>query len=593
MNYQNMTKTEAINLIKNYGAKYYKFLSNDLRADYDILSLALKERWEPFIFASKELRKDENLILQAVTHSAKALIYVDKKSVIAKLLAPKLIKANVDSIKYVGLCTISKKLALDVVKNPTNPYLLYLSDEHKKDPEVVLAAIKANWLNIRSAKVFNNQITETAVSASWNALQYIPDEYKTEKLFILAYIQNKWAIKYFPQLLNNPQIISLVLENPAFDGRILAFLPTTFQDNKEIVLNAITKTNNAYILLPFISNRLRIDFDVMNTITSRSYSPLALYEINFDYTNNCFVFNTDYIVEESKTNGAMTLFETILQYFINQKNFLKRVLQNTYLTANACCKIYDLLPQKLQADTDFILFLIDTYSETYYYGKERPNDDFTPFYNYLPPFISKNKDFCSELLKISSYFITAIDKELQNDIELIKYTIDRNPSVLYSLTNYQKDVFYNYLRENKSYCINLIKYNNDIFKVLPEDLRYKYEIIELVLDKNLSYFDLLPKNLQSVFKDKMLSMCEEKLSKQHTYGLSSLPQLAKENPEICLKALTQDERNIYYVSDKLKDDKDFMSKAIKISNYCYSHASTNVKSDPDFIDLAKSLGIKI
>jgi lambda repressor-like predicted transcriptional regulator len=109
-----------------------------------------------------------------------------------------------------------KRSALIAVKQD-GMELRYVSNELKKDREVVLAAVKENGLALEYASdelKNDREVVLAAVEENGWAIEYASDELKNDREVVLAAVKkNGWTIGYANEELKNDQEILLVFEN--------------------------------------------------------------------------------------------------------------------------------------------------------------------------------------------------------------------------------------------------------------------------------------------------------------------------------------------------------------------------------------------
>lgn len=605
---ENITRLEALELMQNYGAKYYKFLPNSLRNDKEILLLAIPDRWQAFIFAGKELKRDRDVIAQAVKYSANVLNYANKKLLKDPDFANKLIEINTDSIKFVRTDAITRENAKKVAASP-NIYLHLLAENYRKDPEIVSIAVKSNWQNVYAARVFNREIALDAVAGSWNVLSIIPEQFKCDQeLFEVAYTQNKWAIKYFPLLINERKNIEYLIKNKEFDYRLITILPKWVRNDEDLVKKLIK--NQGLSVVEYVSPQLKQNkelilfildayisgcvsyscftsiLDILATYWQKDKDILfKTYELGFfnvpvayfilDLLNNS---PDDSAVRELLESGRLQsklaiarAFDYRIVAFLPQKVQDDKSKMQKFVE-NKGVLVLRYVSQRLQSDRDFVLFALkNNHRDDEHSGQniaQSLSDIMLKVWAQDKEIILQYFSILSDLhCEMAMAIYQNLSREFQQDFDIIL-------SLLRAICVSERKNFYQNLptniSKNEAFCVRALQIAPEIFGAFDIRMQVKY----LGVMEN-SYIN----NVINVTKDVLI--------------LESMPDFVRENAAICLRAIERNRLNIQFVSDKLLDNKDFMREAIKLDCTNYYHTSKRLEDDEELKELAKSLGCRV
>ena len=477
-----MEKNEAIQVLALNGARYYKFLPKELRADKEILLIALKEKWQPIIFADRSLKNDKEVILNAVKHSAKALIYVKNSLKRDSVFANKLVSANADCIKYILTKDISYKNALKVAES-SQPYLKYLKDEYRRDRKIASVAVTSNWQNIFYSLYFDIDIIKSGLKHSWRFLSIVPEYLKRETEIVkLALAKNKWAIKHFAHLTHNKEIIATLLKSSNFDYRVLGLLsPESRKDsyivkqvidqkggqaiayadeslykNRALILYALTHINYGVytfddkimlkifknIILPYYINDIEIIIAFLKNNKSvgelvYNYLPQALKnnkQICMLVPYNAINSNmkVDVEIAANAVSHDLTNFNLLSLDLQHNPQIINKLLEN--LPSNF--KFFDTLPDFIKNDKKIKQYILkictQKINETYLSRSSGSDTQFSIIHlSNLPMFVREDEKFCLMAIKVDPTNYTAISPKLADNKTFMQKIIRLYPNSFY------------------------------------------------------------------------------------------------------------------------------------------------------------------
>ncbi len=188
--------------------------------------------------------------------------------------------------------------------------------------------------------------------------------------------------------------------------------------------------------------------------------------------------------------------------------------------------------------------------------------------------LKDDKEFMMAVInKISwdSDVLQYASKRLKSDRELVFFAISKNP------------LFYTHisdnLKKNKDIVVATLSKtrggdNSSLLEAIPKQMIDK-DIMTLLLQRNigssLQILSLMPKHL---FYDKNILNLALEFSGE---ALNFAPDEIKNDPEVALKSISQSNYSFSYVGNKLKDDEEFMAKAMEIDRGFLSGASMRIK----------------
>ncbi len=164
-----------------------------------------------------------------------ALLYIKKSlpeyvSVPTQLLMKSLIEIEDQRSK---IKVLGKEYSLQTHHPSLDPIIkkIYPSTEMKQSPEVLLNELDEMKRLLQKDSMLTKesffQFLKVVLSRNGFLLQYVPDQYKTVELCLLAIINNPWALEYVPSFLKKYKICLLAVS--AY-GCLLQFVPEKYKD---------------------------------------------------------------------------------------------------------------------------------------------------------------------------------------------------------------------------------------------------------------------------------------------------------------------------------------------------------------------------
>ena len=227
------TKELAIKLVMHDG-DYLKYLSDELRANYDIVLAAVKNNGISIKHAPKILRQQTNIASEAIKQNGHAVKYIPPELLTYETLVLEAIKTNRDALKYSESLQSDKKFLLKALAMSPN-IILNIDRELLNDRDFMLKAFKinANIVKIKpqcidiifSDETFKNYFNCLGDEKTIDLLAGRADlislhDKKDNKDFILQVLdQTVWILQYVQnEILTDPEIIA---KAPSFATEIL------------------------------------------------------------------------------------------------------------------------------------------------------------------------------------------------------------------------------------------------------------------------------------------------------------------------------------------------------------------------------------
>lgn len=219
-------------------------------SDRDIMSAIQENGW----YIDK-VKKTPERCLEAVKQNGRTLQLVPK-NLHSVALCLEAVKQNALAIKYVSRKIMTDDICIEAVRNDGTiiAYSTYIPDEFRTK-KLYLEAIKQNG----------------------KALEYVPDKYKSESFCRIAIMQNGLALEFVPKNILSKELFMLAVEQ---NGLGLEYVPSKNR-SKELCNAAV---NNNVLALEHVPNRYKTT-ELCNAAVNSSwkaflYVPKSMYTLN-------------------------------------------------------------------------------------------------------------------------------------------------------------------------------------------------------------------------------------------------------------------------------------------------------------------------
>lgn len=411
--------------------------------------------------------------------------------------------------------------------------LEYASDELQQNPQIRNEAFKKFLFSddefihqLQSNKEFMAML----VKNNSNAFQFAALELRADPEFVKLALKSIKTISVrnvfrfiSPDLLNNRDFI-LSLE-PKYGYAIdLEYVSDQLRDDREIVLRAVTRSNSQ---LEFASEKLQNDKDVVFT---------ALQHYGY--------YAFQYASAELR----------------NDKEFVMRILSDPKIFSYS----FDYVSDELKRDREVVYEAVKGFGEMYYnindeFKNDREiallslvstDDPFRWHYECFPDSFKNDRDFFISAFNITSDIAQFISPQLARDREVAQIVISQGGETL----NYFAD-----------------------------EIRDDYELVKLALTTYGSAYFAASSRLQNNPELKMLAVTND------CAVFKMLSEKDRDNPDIALAAISDrsdesrtfnNEAGIFcFVSERLKNDRDFVLRAIKLKPDILPFLSPQLQND--------------
>ncbi len=286
---------ESLYLSKILPNNYSKLLGNKIilskNKNFDIYKLLLEIYGTYFLkYADESLRKDREVVLEAVKSDGYALEYVDKSFKKDREIVLELVKSNGSALEYTDeSLRRDREIVLEAVKS-NGWVLLYADKSFRKDREIVLEAVKSRGSALAHAdKSFgkDREIVLEAVKSDGWVLKCADKSFGKDREIVLEAVKSRGsALEYADESLRRDR--EIVLEAVKSDGTVLKYANESLRKDREIVLAAVKGWGLQYTDICKLYNRDRVS---------------QMIEWVLEYADESFKKDREIALEAVKSNG--------------------------------------------------------------------------------------------------------------------------------------------------------------------------------------------------------------------------------------------------------------------------------------------------
>jgi hypothetical protein len=198
----------------------FKFFSNELRQNKEIIELTLQEDSELFQYIPKEIQKDEKLLLELHKEFAFSLKHLQDDLLKRKDFIKEILNHNClydsEDLKYLSEELLNDRELMKIALKIDSFSLAYFSEDLKNDKEMVLEGVTKNGLCIQYASEklkSNKEIVKIAVENNGMSLIHLTDEtiLSDVEIAILGLSNFEDTLEYMnSDLQKHPKILQLL-----------------------------------------------------------------------------------------------------------------------------------------------------------------------------------------------------------------------------------------------------------------------------------------------------------------------------------------------------------------------------------------------
>ena len=558
-----------------------KFASNDLQSDLEVVFRAVSQNGLALRFASKELQANREIVLAAVNNTGGALEYADLKLRGDKTIVLSAIKDSATTLKFASdALKADKEIVLAAVRQipemvkiaspelQTHPEILLVVKEGllkrsslsqldlksmikplKTDPQIITVALTYSPLNfvevpneLLQIPMVQKAVRRAIILAIEQKIYHykdLADQFKNDQEILLAAIKlDITAFGFALTALKNEH--AFVLTAVKQNGLILQFVSDDLKSNREIVLAAVSSDGMA---LKYASDDLLIDQEIV---------ALAL--------KNNLQFDT-------LVKGNMVWFEKMMQ-----KAEIRELIE---------WHLFELSKFDLGA------FPYQNNVKKYVLAAVKYNGRLL---RYAGPLMREDREVVMQAVKQDGWALASAAEAFKSDRTVVLEAVKQNGLALKESSDD--------LKADRPIVLAAVNQNGNALEYASKELRKDKEIVVAAIKQTgdaLQYADELYKNdrevgLLALQKMSRFSYEEfsEILKRSREFTVVAVAQKGEffkfatyfqEDEEIALIAIQQDAAAFHFCTSHLKQNGDFILKALQKNGLVLQCTSPSCQAD--------------
>lgn len=559
----------------NGSAYALEYADISLRQDREIvLKIANSYDSRAIMFAVDDLKKDRELVLQAIKSDPSAFDFIDSslkrdKHILSEVLSSIFLS---DAIMYVDNKLKNDREFVRNVLSRNGNFYEYISPELKKDRELILLTL--SYDNLDNNVLFNlfsnlddklkndREILTLGLKRNVNVLYYTNESIKKDKKFMCFLINklpaNLFSSPYFDSSLKNDSayILDLLKNNYFFSvEKIFDHISDSLRRDREFMLKVVTINGQ---LLKYASNDLKSDKRLISIALKSWY--LAI-----QYGDSSIRNDRDLVIQSLETflkNISLTQYNmNDFYYFIYQFNSQLRYDKSIYLeaTKNKFSRNSNLTKIKaIQNDQDLIrkINLENLISNPY-------------SFEYLDSIYKKDDLFNHVAIKSGVYDLTFASDKFTNNREIVLQAVKYNgENLAYASERFKND---------KEIVLAAVSNKGSTLKYASEGLKKDKEVVIEAIKNDYTALEFIDKSLleDSTIIWNAISINGEAL-------LYFDPKLRKDR-QLILTAVSSNGLAYKYIDTSLINDQEILRYAISNNGLALQFATDSLKSDREIV----------
>jgi serine/threonine protein kinase len=319
---------------------------------------------------------------------------------------------------------------------------------------------------------------------------------------------------------------NIIRDAVKFDGNLIKFADSSFQNDREIIMEAVKNNGKA---LEFASKELRNDKVIATEALKQNRWAI-------EFISNELKNDQEVMLEGIKQNGR--IMKHASDQLKDNKEFIKKAIH------------------------------LDIWC-----------------FEYASKNIKNDKEIVMEVIEINPSMIRFISDDLKKDREIVKLTLKRNEKMInfvhdlrddeeYMLELVQENpriLLHTKFRSNFDFILKAIQLNELSFNYISTKLQKDRSLILKSIENNGYLLAYLPAEYQNDFEIVFTAMKKN----FHSLQFSSLE--IRNNEEFALKFIYENGDALQYLSDELKDNENIVSAAIESNPESWIHASNRIQ----------------
>jgi hypothetical protein len=300
-------------------------------------------------------------------------------------------------------------------------YLQHASEELKADKEVIMAALQSGYSlpyeHVSDALKTDKDFLLEIVSLDAYCLEFFSEELKQDEQIVLAAAKNSGdvALEFgADKFKKNKNIITEAVKS---SDEALSFLAENDKNDKNLIMTAVDNYGNA---LEYASEQLQNDKDVVIAAVRNNGDAL-------EYASEELQNDKDVVITAVRTNGdALQYASEELQ---NDKDVAMAALINS-------TEAFEYVSERLQSDKEFILHAIGQKDE------DAVDDDLDSYISdNIPEKLKADKDFVLQMVNVNGMVLGCVSDELKVDKDVVMLAVKNNGKA-YAHFEWEDETFY-------------------------------------------------------------------------------------------------------------------------------------------------------
>ena len=601
-------RDSALELVSQDGLALYG-LPQEFKKDFGIASAAIEQNAQAFHSTDDELKDNEEFILKSLSLNGRTMSYASNRLKNDKKFIMKALYTNPSSFQFASEEVRNDRdfiLELnDKMESRYNDYseysdidiaraLKYMGNDLKADKELYLQIVNSESilrliiLTHMSEEIRDNyDLVLTAVKRYGGNLESASKQLQDNDDIVAAAVKNSsGALKFAsPRLKNNFDIVMTAVKSSSFT---LLYAGEEMQDNFDIVMTAVTHQNTNYFhpdVIESISDRLRNDFDISLAIVKKRGSDLE--HLSPDMRDNFDIVAAAVQSNGSAIQHASEKFRTDRELILKLLKSLPQDSSVDKMNEFSTDVFLQYIDEKFCNDKEVVLEAVKyngmelQYAGQYtWFGMQYDiNDDeeivHTAVSNngnalrYASSALRGNKTIALAAIKDSLESLAYISEDLKGDKEFVweilkscefpQTTLRLHTSVLKG--DHLLSFIFNFLQD-RDIVLSAVKCHGNILQHLNKEFQSDQEIVTEAVKSSPFAWQFANQDLRNNEE-----VIQEVDFSNYKYNYNDFVFLrAKQTPPaLLLKALKISPWFIMQASDELKNDEEYIMKAINIS----------------------------
>ncbi len=535
----------------------------ELESDVEFIKQLLYQNGSTLQYVSEELRNNPEIVMVAIQQDGSVLQYASTELKNSAEFIKTIVKLNGSALQYASDELRNDPEIVKIAVQQNSYALQYASDELRNDPEIVKIAVQQNSyaLQYASDELRNDpEIVKIAVQQNGYALQYASDELRNDPEIVkIAVQQNGVALQYASdELRNDPEIVKIAVQQ---NGNALQYANKNLKNNSQVVMAAVQQNGCS---LQFASPNLQNDSKIVMAAVQQN--GFALENASVELRNNLDIVKIAvqnfwesfcFVGEEFKKNTNNML--QIIQVNGNVLKYFSPELQNDFQIVMTAIKkngsALEYASDELRNNPEIVITAVQQDGLALRHVSEELRND--------PKIVMA-------AVQQDGYALCYASENLKNDKEFVMAAIQQDILAVNGIGDQLKD--------DAEFMKPLIHHNGYILACVSDKLRNNPDIVLTAMKSDII------KSVNELVSD--ITDAESVILKEGT-PLRVVNISLRDNPQFMLKAIKECKYSIIDASDQLKHDKQFILSAIRVNPDVY--LLEEWKQDPDVIKTVKDV----